>query len=82
MLNWYLRFEMLRQEELTEVISKDETMVLSTPSGFTNESVNLSNRHRACQCIMIQCFQNQQSRFGAADTGPGMSVLDNILNTL
>ena len=27
-------------------------------------------------------FQNQQSRVGAADTGPGMSVLDNILNTL
>lgn len=35
------------------MISKDETMVLSTPSGFTNEFVNLSNRHRACQCIMI-----------------------------
>lgn len=43
------------EEELTEVISKDETMVLSTPSGF--EFVNLSNRHRACQCIMIQCFK-------------------------
>ena len=33
--------------------SKDETMVLLTQSGFTDEFLNLSNRHRACQCIMI-----------------------------
>lgn len=41
------------EEELIEAISKDETMVLSTQSGFTNEFVNLSNRPRPCQCIMI-----------------------------
>ena len=29
-----------------------------------------------------QCFQNQKRRVGAAETGPGMSVLDNILETL
>ena len=29
-----------------------------------------------------QCFQNQERRVGAAKTGPGMSVLDNILETI
>lgn len=41
------------EDQLTEVTNKDETMVLLTQSGFTNEFVSLSNRHRACQCIMI-----------------------------
>lgn len=35
------------------MISKDETIVLLRQSGIANEFVNLSNRHRACQCIGI-----------------------------
>ena len=41
------------EDQLNEVTNKDETVVLLTQSGFTNEFVSLLHRHRACQYIMI-----------------------------
>lgn len=50
------------EDQLNEVTNKDETVVLLTQSGFTNEFVSLLHRHRACQYIMIHVFSKAGER--------------------
>lgn len=41
------------EDQLNEAVVNDDTVLLLTQAGFTNELVKLDNRHRACQCITI-----------------------------
>lgn len=41
------------EEELDAIISKDDLQLMLTQAGFTCELVNMTNRHRACQCIIV-----------------------------
>lgn len=33
--------------------SNDDVLLLLGQAGFTNEMVNLTNKHRACQCLIV-----------------------------
>ena len=35
------------------MVSSDDVLLLLGQAGFTNELVNLSNKHRACQCLIV-----------------------------
>lgn len=38
---------------LNKVVGRDEVSLLLAQAGFTNELVTTTNRHRACQCIIV-----------------------------
>jgi hypothetical protein len=38
---------------LSNVVTKDDVLLLLAQAGFGNELVTLKNKHRACQCLII-----------------------------